>query len=181
MGDERTSNRWRRIRAAGAGALAAIILVEIAAGAFRLDIVRLLAPSPGNSDPQEALVIWLVVGAEMAVAGGGMGIAGSARRIAFRATAAGAVVFALIAEIVPLLPVPNPGDVVTLPRLYEQGWACAAIASFLSITSYAGAFAGGEQGSEGWRPMQFSLRELLLAFVPFAVLFGYMSHLAKLK
>jgi hypothetical protein len=171
------SDRWRRIRAAVAGALAAIILVAIAAGAIRSNIVTHL----GDSDSNGALVLWLVLGTLMAIAGGGMGIAGSARRVAFRATATGAVLFALLAEIIPLLPASAPGYVDTLPSVYAQTWRFAALASFLSLTSYAGAFAAGERSEDGWRPMQLSLRELFLVFVPFAVFCGYISQRAMLK
>jgi hypothetical protein len=175
------SDRWRRTRAAVAGALAAIILVAIAAGAIRSNILTVPDPHRTDPDSNEALLVWLVLGTLMAIAGGGMGIAGSARRVAFRATASGAVFFALLAETISLLPASAPGYFDPLPSLYAQTWRFAALASFLSLTSYAGAFAAGERSKDGWRPMQLSLRELFLVFVPFAVFCAYISQRAMLK
>jgi hypothetical protein len=174
-------NRWRRIRAAVAGALAAIILVAVAAVAIRSNIVTVLDHHRTAPDTNEALVVWPVLGTLMAIGGGAMGIAGSARRIVFRATATGAVLFALLAETVPLLPASDPGYSDARPKACAQTWAFAALASFLSLTSYAGACAAGERSKDGWRPMQLSLRELFLVFVPFAVFCAYISQRAMLK
>ncbi len=108
-----------------------------------------------------------------------MGIAGAARRLSFRATAIGAVVLALFAWTALLVPASDPREVNAIWTIREQVWLIAAICAVLSVSSYAGALAGGETSEEGHRPTQFSLRELFLVFIPVAVFFGYLGHLVQ--
>lgn len=174
MRDDKARKPRRYTRAAIAGGVAAIVLAGIAAGTVPSNILQNVPPNP-----HVALKPWIALGTLLAILGAGMGIAGSARRIAFRATAAGAVALALLAWTTPLVPAPDPNDVDALWRTAEDVWMLAAVVAVFSISSFAGALAGGKPSEDGRGPMQFSMCELLLVFLPFAVFMGYVGHFVR--
>ena len=64
----------------------------------------------------------------------------------------------------------------------EKIWLLAAASSFGSILAQVGAWAGGSlaEGKESPQARQFTLRQIMVFFIPVAVFLGYVSgHLQK--
>jgi hypothetical protein len=171
-------HKQRRSLAALVGALVAIFLVSIAAVTMRSQIVG-NHDSYFRGDDVLSWVFWIFLGTLSAIPGAAMGIAGGARRFTFRATAAGAAIFALLAGVAPLMLGSAAEAAETRHEAIEQTWMFAVVFAFFSLTSCAGAVVTGKKSDDGRTRMQFTLAEILLAFIPFAVFMGFLAHFPK--
>lgn len=182
----------RRIRAVIAGAVAAILLAGIAIMIIEPGILGRCKyivggeDCPRSHDPDHlwrtccAVVRNVALGGTLvSVVGAAIGLAGGACRLTFRATAVGAVLFALFAWTAPLVFSSTPEAAPLGMQVLKQVWTLAAGLAVFSICSYAGALVTGKKSDDGQTRLQFSLGEMLLAFAPFAVFMGFIGHFAK--
>jgi Na+/citrate or Na+/malate symporter len=131
----------------------------------------------------EDILIGTIIFAVLATAGGGLlGYLGERQPITGRATGVGAVVMALLASTATMISLTNTQDLHLLHTIHEglqhireEIWGLATVLSSMSITSSVGAICGGKIIDDR-RVFQFSLGEMFFIFLPFAVLFGYVSQ-----
>ena len=182
----------RRIRAAIAGANVAVVLAGIAIAMIRPGILGEYEyivggeVCPPSSAPARSWHVCCAVlrnlaigGTLLSVVGAAMGIAGGARRITFRATAVGAAIFAFLAGVAPLMLGSAAEAAEARHEAIEQTWMFAVVFAFFSLTSCAGAIVTGKKSDDGRTRVQFTLAEILLAFIPFAVFMGFLAHFPK--
>jgi hypothetical protein len=168
VNDDELRRFERKGKAALAGAFAALLLTIIVVAFLRYRVFR------------QASVKWigpcLALGAQGMILGAVMGVVGGIRRQTFRVTAIGSIILAVCAAVATSLQATRLDEPLKRDAANEQVWMVAAFVAFLSITTYAGALAAGKIGDDGTTRFQFSLGDLLLAFVPFAILAGYLQH-----
>jgi hypothetical protein len=169
------THNQRRGLAARAGAIVAMLLVVIAA----LTIWPRIARHPESDFYLDFVPFCICLGGMSAVLGAVVGIAGGARRFAFHVTAVGSTILAILAGIAPLLLGSAQEAAETRQEAIEQTWAFAAVFAFISMTSFAGAVVTGKKSDDGQTRIQFSLGEILLAFIPFAVFMGFLGHFSQ--
>jgi hypothetical protein len=102
-----------------------------------------------------------------------LGVVGTSVRSLDRASLTGAMIVGLPVAILLLL---------LRLGIREKIWLLAAASSFGSILAQVGAWAGGSlaEGTESPQAKQFTLRQIMVFFIPVAVFLGYVSgHVQK--
>ena len=94
------------------------------------------------------------------------------QRTSGRAAVYGAILFAVVAAVCLGLGAPRLGSI------WEDAWLILAACALGSLSAGGGAVAARtvSESSEDKKPFQFSILELLVAFLLLAVLFGYFAH-----
>jgi hypothetical protein len=189
MSSDETRQPRRHIRAAIAGAISGILLAVIAIVMIRpgvlweYDYTVSGESAPPSLDPNHYWHVCCAVTENLAIGGplllivgASIGLAGSARRMTFRATAVGSVVLSLFAWTGPLVYRLTPQ---LTHEFFGEVWMLPIGLSVFSICSFSGALAAGKTSNDGRSHVQFSLGELLFVFVPFVIFMGSLEQFAR--
>jgi len=166
MSDKELRDFERNARAAIAGFFAAFVLGGIAAWAAERHTA--------NAVPA-ALVFGLILG----ILGGIVSLAGARCLSSGTATVLGAILLVVLANLL-CLPLPMR-KVFEVLMSCEYYWFLAAAASIGALCGQVGKIAARSVSKADDEPprLQFSLMELLMAFIPVAIFLGYVRYLMQ--